>query len=216
MTTLQAKLDAFKVDFETNRAPAEALKIMKSATEDLCNSGILDKTIKVGEILPNFILKNQDGDLIQLESLLANGPILISFFRGLWCPYCNLELDALAEAAEEIGEAGATLVVISPQAQKSAQKTQRDRKLSCDVLVDSGNAYAKKLGTVFELPEALKEIYLQFGLSLPEYNGDESWTLPMPLRAVIDTKGIIQYLDINPDYTQRPEVADALSVVKNL
>ncbi|SCZ67679.1 Peroxiredoxin [Epibacterium ulvae] len=216
MTTLKEKLEAFREDFETNKAPAEALKVMHGATQALRDSGIMEKTIKLGDKMPEFALTNQDGDTVSLSEKLAKGPLVVSFFRGVWCPYCNIELEHLGAAADEIRAAGGDLVVISPQTQQFAQKSHKDRALTCDVLVDAGNAYANELGTVFRLPEDLEKLYAGFGIDMPMYNGDDSWTLPMPLRAVIDTDGVVRYLDINPDYTVRPEVTDTVAVLKSL
>ena len=216
MTTLQQRLDDFKRDFETQRASPEALRIMHGATDALRESGMIERAIKLGDKLPAFSLPNQDGQTVTLGEKLAKGPLVVSFFRGVWCPYCNIELETLGETVDDMRTAGGDLVVISPQSQKFAQKSRKDRKLTCDVLVDAGNAYARQLGTVFRLPDDLEKLYSGFGLVLPDYNGDDSWTLPMPLRAVVDTSGVIRYLDINADYTQRPEVTETLAVLKSL
>lgn len=215
MPELQAKLDAFKKDFEA-KVPEQALQTMRRATEELRNSGILDNTIRVGEKLPDFSLQNQDGTLITSEQLLGKGPLVISFFRGSWCPYCNLELNALGEAYSEIKDLGADMVVVSPQIKDFAKKARDENQLEMDVLIDQGNRYAEKLGTAFTLPPYLKELYENFGVDMSKHNGDNSWRLPMPLRAVIDVNGIVRYLDINPDYTQRPDINITIDTLRNL
>lgn len=213
--SLQAKLDAYKASFE-EKAPQEALQVMHKVTHDLKTSGILDTSIKSGQELPAFSLKNQEGETKTLANYLANGPLVISFFRGIWCPYCKIELDALNEAVGPIENLGAKLITISPQLPSNSSKLVRDHSLKFDILTDEGNAYAKELKTVFALPEDLKALYTKFGINLPVVNGDESWTLPMPTRLVIDQKGIVRYADINPDYTVRPEIEDALKVLEEL
>ncbi len=176
----------------------------------------MDNTVKLGDTLPGFKLENQDGELVELEQLLARGPVVVSFFRGIWCPYCMIEIEALNQAAEEIRRKGATLVVISPQLHASAKRAKQSKKLTFDVLVDKANAYAKELGLAFALPQDLREIYSGFGINIPQHNGDDSWELPMPFRAVADTDATIRYLNISPDYTVRPEIEEAIAVLDEL
>lgn len=211
--SLQDKLDAYKAGFK-EKVPAETRAVMERATADLRASGILEKTIKTGDALPPFELKNQNGEIVRSEDLLARGPLVVTFFRGVWCPYCNLEVKEIEAYAEAIRDAGASLVAISPQQEQSAQATIRNNKLSYDVLIDDGNAYARRLGTVFELPDDLKDIYKDFGIVLPDHNGDDSWTLPMPTRLVVAQDGTIVDADINPDYTVRPDPSETLGALK--
>ena len=213
--TLQAKLDAFKEDFKKT-APQAAQEVMETATQELRSSGILDQTIKVGDKLPPFTLRNQDGLEISSAELLQDGPLVVNFFRGIWCPYCNIELEALNEALPDFTAAGASFVTIAPQLEKSAKRNKESKKLSFDILVDEGNQYARELGLVFALPQALREVYTQFGIVLPDHNGDDSWTLPMPARLVIDQKGVVVYANINPDYTVRPEPVEVTEVLNGL
>ncbi len=212
---LQDQLDHFKADF-TRKVPAPTLAIMNRATADLRASGILDHVIKVGENLPPFALPNQDGAIVQSADLLARGPLVISFFRGVWCPYCNIELKALQDAAASFRAAGAELVVIAPQLEDSAKQTHEDHGLTFDVLVDEGNRYAQRLGIVFTLPEDLRQVYRGFGVGLPQFNGDESWSLPMPTRLVVDQDGFVRDADIDPDYTIRPDPAETLAALRTL
>jgi peroxiredoxin len=213
--SLQDRLDAMKAA-STTRIPQQTRAIMAHATDELRYSGILAKAIRVGNRLPAFELANQDGQTVRLADLLRSGPVIVSFFRGVWCPYCNAELEALEAAAEDFRNAGATLVVISPQNRASAEKTKRDRNLSFDVLVDAGNAYAGQLGIAFKLSDDLRSVYRGFKLDLPQFNGDDSWTLPMPTRLVVDLSGIVRDADINPDYTTRPDPAATLAVLHKL
>lgn len=212
---LQDQLDAYKAEFVT-RVPEDKQAVMRRATESLRTSGILDRTIKVGDRLPSFTLANQDGTVISSEDLLSRGPVVISFFRGVWCPYCNIELKSLEAWAEAFREAGAQLLTIAPQQAASARKTKAANDLSFDVLVDDGNTFAQSLGLVFSLPEDLRAVYRGFGIVLPDHNGDESWTLPMPARLVVDRTGVVVYADINPDYTVRPDPSETLAAVRQL
>lgn len=211
--SLQDKLDEYKAGFK-QKAPIEAQQTMERATEELIATGQHLNAPKVGEKFPEFALPNQNGEVVRLSDLLAKGPVVVSFFRGLWCPYCNIEVKALAEAQEEIAALGASLVLVSPQTVEFSAKTVRQHKLGFDALSDEGNAFARSLGTVFTLPEDVKAIYQAFGISLPAHNGDESWDLPMPARFAIGTDGTVLWADINPDYTKRPDPAETIAALK--
>ena len=111
---------------------------------------------------------------------------------------------------------GAELLTISPQQPEFNRELIKEKNLTFDLLSDSGNRVAETYGLVYAFPEDLKKIYLQFGIDLGKYNGDESWTLPMPGRYVIDRSGIIRYAEVNPDYTVRPEPEEVIDVLKGL
>ncbi len=210
---LQQQLDNLTAEF-ADKIPEAAKAAMKQANQALINSGILEKAIKVGDKLPEFLLKNQNGDDISSAELLNQGPLVISFFRGIWCPYCNLEIKALENYAKQFLAEGAKIVVISPQAQESNQRTVEQNNLSFDVLMDAGNNYADKLNISFTLAKEIKAIYSGFGIDLAAHNGDNSWTLPMPTRLVVSSDGSIVAADVNPDYTQRPDPSETLVAVK--
>jgi peroxiredoxin len=141
---------------------------------------------------------------------------VISFYRGVWCPYCNLELQALQEALPEITARGASLVAISPQTAPNSRKSQRDNKLGFPILSDTKSAVADAFGIRFALPDDLVELYKSFKNDLPTVNNDPAWVLPMPARYVIGTDGIIAYSEVNPDYTRRPDPSELLPVLDRL
>lgn len=211
--SLKQKIEAFKNNF-AKQAPEPVRAVMDRATHDLKTSGILETTIKTGDTLPPFRLKNQKGDWVESTELLKDGPLVLSFFRGAWCPYCNLEVKALEELALDFVATGAKVVLISPQTEHYNETSKETNKLSFDILADTGNNYAKQLGLVFSLPQDLREIYLNFGINVPKHNGDDSWQLPMPTRLIIDPSREILHADINPDYTDRPEPSETLAALK--
>ena len=127
-----------------------------------------------------------------------------------------MELEALQKSLREIQATGATLAAISPMREPYLKQMSQKNHLEFDLLRDEGNAVAAKFGLVFRLPQDLSELYKSFGTDLARVNGDDSWTLPMPGRFVIDQKGIIRHEDINPDYTVRPDPAETIAVLKNL
>lgn len=126
-----------------------------------------------------------------------------------------MELEALAMIQNDIQVVGGSLILISPQMVPYNQAVSAEKKLKAAILSDPGNAVAARYGIRHTLPQDLREIYLRFGLDIPAHNGDDSWTLPMPARLIIDSEGIIRYADINPDYTRRPEPEDTLAVLKD-
>ena len=151
-----------------------------------------------------------------LKQLLSKGPIVLGFYRGRWWPYCNLELEALSSAVSEIEVLGASLVLISPQLEEHNRAVAEDTGLNVEIFSDPGNKVAGRYGIKYELPDDLKKIYQQFKINLDEYNGDDSWALPMPARLIIDKTGIIQYAEISPDYTVRPDPSETIAALKEI
>ncbi|BBE70801.1 peroxiredoxin-like family protein [Oharaeibacter diazotrophicus] len=213
--TLQDKLDAYRTDFET-KAPADALGVMRRATADLAASGILDGVLRPGALAPTFTLPDSEGVELSSAHLLARGPLVVTFYRGIWCPYCNIDLRELGALTREIAALGATLVAISPQSTTNGAKTRRDLGLDFPVLHDAGNAVAALFGLRFRLADELIALYQGFGVDLPKVNGEPSWTLPMPARFVIAADGRIAYAETDPDYTRRPEPTAFMDVLRGL
>jgi peroxiredoxin len=217
---LQDRLNAFKADFEAGRFPLkptkEALETMHRGTDELIASARAQRAKKAGDRAPEFVLTDPDGKPVSSRELLAKGPLVISFYRGVWCPYCNLELQALQEALPEITARGASLVAISPQTAPNSRKSQRDNKLGFPILSDTRSDVADAFGIRFALPDYLVELYKSFKNDLPAFNNDPAWVLPMPARYVIGTDGIIAYSEVNPDYTQRPDPSELLPVLDRL
>lgn len=214
--SLQAKLDAFKAHFEQNMAPAEAVAAFHKHTAELIASGQADRALKAGDKAPEFTLLNPDGDEVSSVELLAKGPLVVTFYRGVWCPYCNLDLQAIEEAAADIRALGANLVAISEQNANFSRKAQRDNKLSFPILSDARGDVAEAFGLRFELPDYLIDVYKGFSVDLAQINNEAGWTLPMPARYVIAQDGVIAYAEINPDYTLRPEPGELIPVLGSL
>ena len=218
--TLQDRLDAFKADFESGKLgfkpTPDILKVMHRGTEELIASGQALNAKKAGDKAPEFTLKDPDGNPISSASLLARGPLVVSFYRGVWCPYCNMDLKALQAALPEIEARGASLVAISPQIAPNSRKSQRDNNLTFPILSDEKSRIAAAYGLRFSLPDYLVELYKGFKNDLPTFNDDPAWVLPMPARYVIGSDGVIAYAEVNPDYTQRPDPSELLPVLDRL
>jgi peroxiredoxin len=216
--SLQDKLDAFKADFKAGKppynAPPEIHPIMERATAELIASGQAGRAVKAGDRAPHFLLSDQDGNSVSSRDLLDKGPLVVSFYRGVWCPYCNLELQALNEVLSKLQAYDTNVVAISPQVQVNSRKSVRVNNLSFPVLNDKGNETAAAFGLRFTLPDYLIELYKNLKNDLTAFNGDPSWTLPIPARYVIGQDGIVLYSEINPDYTRRPDPSDMFPVLE--
>ena len=217
---LQDRLDAFKADFRSGRPPynvtRERIETMDRATAELIESGQAQRALKAGDAAPAFILRDADGKEVSSRELLARGPLVISFYRGVWCPYCNMELQALQETLPEVAARGASLVAISPQTAPNSRKAQRDNNLTFPILSDVRSEIAHAFGIRFALPDYLVALYSSFRNDLPAFNDDPAWVLPMPARYVIGGDGVIAYAEVNPDYTQRPDPSELLPVLDRL
>lgn len=216
--TLQAKLDAFKADFEAGKppynVPPAVIETMHHATAELKASGLAERARKVGDKAPSFVLNDPNGNAVSSAELLAKGPLVLTFYRGVWCPYCNMELQALQAALPDLEELGANLVAISPQTAPNSRKSTRQNKLTFLILSDEKGKVGEAFGLKFKLPGYLVDLYKSLGNDLPTFNDDTGWTLPMPARYVIGQDGTILYAEVNPDYTLRPEPEDMLPVLR--
>ena len=219
--SLQDKLDAMRQNFKSGgppyNIPAQIIETMQRATAELVASGAAKRAAKVGEKAPFFVLKDPDGKSVSLVELLADGPLVLTFYRGAWCPYCNADLQALQAALPELEKYGVKLVAISPQIAPNSRRSQRENKLTFPILSDPGNEVAAAFGLRFKLPDYLADLYKSvFKNDLAVANGDQSWTLPMPARFVIAQDGTILYAEVNPDYTRRPDPEELLPALQKL
>ena len=219
--SLQDKLDAFRANLEAGGPPYNAPdwihEPMHRATNELIASGAANKALKVGDKVPAFTLNDPQGHPVSSTDLLAQGPLIVTFYRGVWCPYCNMDLQAIEEALPELQKRGAKLVALSPQTASNSRRSQRENKLSFPILSDSRNEVAALFGLRFALPGYLSDLYKDaFKNDLAVINGDPSWTLPMPARYVIAQDGTIAYAEVNPDYTRRPDPETLIPVLDKL
>lgn len=213
--TLKERINDFQGSFIPT-VPENTMETIMAAQQVLMETGIAEKSINEGSQFPDFNLLNAVNKPRNLADFLAKGPVVLSFYRGAWCPYCNLEINALQKALPEITAAGAQLVAISPQTpDKSAEQVSK-LDLGFEVLSDIGNRLSKKCGLVFALPESVRPIYETWQLDIPGHNGDESFELPIPATYIIDSEGVIRYAFRNMDYTQRCEPDIIIEQLKKL
>lgn len=211
--TLQTQLEQRRA--QSKIAP-EKRAVMNAAINELAESGITNGVIKVGEKAPDFELVNIDGQIVRLFTVLENQPVVLMFYRGVWCPYCNMTVKAYQEILPEIERLGATLIAVSPQTPDNSLTMAQKHDLSFYVLSDLGNLAAREYGLVYQLPPELREIYLELHFDLTEYNGDETWELPLPGTFVIDQDGIVRYAFAHADYVKRAEPAEILAALEKL
>ncbi len=212
---LQGKLDALKFEFEAAVPPAVS-EALHRGTKELIASGAQNLALKAGDIAPEFTLPDADGTPISSKALLATRPLVVTFYRGVWCPYCNFDLSALEEARSEIESRGASLVAISEQTAPNSRKSQRQNGLGFPILGDHGGEIAAQFGVRWTLPDYLREVHKMLGADLTKFNGEDSWTLPMPARYVIAKDGAIAYAEVNADYSRRPEPSALFPVLEQL
>jgi peroxiredoxin len=173
--------------------------------------------LAIGNPAPDFTLSNPYKQPIALHDKLAQGPVVLSFFRGDWCPVCNLQLQALQRALPEIRQAGASLVTVTPQSLTYTLSFQEKAALEFDVLSDVDQSVMRAYRVQFAMPEKVKDIYLGvFALDLGEQNTDGSWNLPVPGTFIIDRQGIIRKRHVTADFTRRMEPDDVLEALESL
>jgi peroxiredoxin len=209
---LADQLAEFKAGFLQRAAP-ERVALMESATAQLKADGIESNALQVGDKVPELSLPDALGKSVSLSSLWQNGPLVVIFYRGGWCPYCNLELKAWQMRLPELKALGATLVAISPQTQDNSLSTAQKNELAFAVLSDSHLQAVEAFRIGFELTPELVELYKKGGNDLPTLNGNGSWVLPVPATYVIDRHGKVAFAHIEADYRERAEPQDVLAAV---
>lgn len=195
--------------------PPEALEVIQAANEEVNQRKVGKNALKVGDSLPDAILSDASGKSVSLSGVNKQGPLVITFYRGGWCPYCNLELKAYQDILGEITELGGQLVAISPEKPDNSLSTTEKNALTFPVLTDTGNRFAKAMGVAFELPIDLQNLFSGSGLNLQEMNADTGWTLPVPATFVVDGSSEIILADVDPDYTRRLEPSEVLAALNS-
>lgn len=193
----------------------EEQKIMKNAGSVLAKS-LPNPGIHVGEKAPNFRLKNTFGKEINLQDELKKGPIILVFYRGAWCPFCNMHMHALQQSMDEFKKYGAQLIAITPQTpDKSVEQIKKDG-YPFEILSDLDNSVMKEYKLYFELPKELLDIYKRHGLDIESYNGENRTGLPIPGAFVIDQRGVVRAMQANTDYKIRMEPNDIVKALQEI
>jgi peroxiredoxin len=214
-STLAEQIERYH-DGIRDRVPAEVAATLSRELERLAQSGIARRSLQVGSKAPDFALPDQSGEPVRLSKVLGNGPAVVTFYRGGWCPYCNLQLRAYQTILPDITALGSTLLAISPQTPDFTLSTVQEKGLGFPVLSDLGNDVARRYGLVFVLPEALQDLQRKFGNEIPRFNGDDSWELPMPGTFIVSRDGIVRLASVDSDYRRRLEPATILACLAEL
>jgi peroxiredoxin len=210
--SLQQQLESLTAKLRS-MVPAERLAIIDRAVEELKASGLAARALPAGAEAPTFVLPDGDGMIWSSADLLRSGPLVLVFYRGRWCAYCNAQLAALQQIHKEIAGRGASLAAISPQTVKHSYMTRDMHGLRFPMLSDAGNQVARKFGLVYRVSPELQRMYESIMTKLPGYNGDQSWELPLAATYIIGVDGIIKYARVDADWRQRAEPDEILDQV---
>ena len=207
--TLRQQIEALQAQL-AQQLPPEKLAEIADNIAALTQTGIAEQSVKAGEQAPDFTLPDVFGNEVTLSDLLKQGPVVVTFYRGEWCPFCNLQLRAYQRILPQIVSLGATLVAISPQTPDHSLSTVETKELTFTVLSDVGNKVARAYRIVFTLAESIRPLYTAIGFDLPTFNSDVSWELPMPATFLVAQDGTVRLTFVAEDYTRRLEPADLL------
>lgn len=194
----------------------EAQQIVAKSFEQIMASDDGRNALKEGDAAIDFSLPNAKGEPTQLSRLLEQGPVVLNFYRGGWCPFCNLEFKSLHDILPQIKQLGATLIGISPELPDNSLDTMEKHNLQFEVLSDVGNKIADQYGLVMKVPEIIRPLYLDWGLDLPKFNGEDTWELPIPATYVINRNGKIIKAYVNKNYTERMEPTDIIKALETV
>lgn len=213
--TLQQQIETLNNQL-AEQLPAEVLAELSKSITTLVQTGIAQQSVKVGERAPDFTLPDAFGKPVTLSELLKHGPVVLTFYRGEWCPWCNLTLRAYQRILPQIQALGASLVAVSPQTPENSLSTVEKKELTFTVLSDVGNIVARKYRLVFTLEQTIRTLYTTIGTDLPSFNGDPSWELPMPATFLLAQDGTVRLAFVDEDFTHRLEPATLLDGLRAL
>ena len=209
--TLDAKLKALR-----DAATPKGKKLYDDLIKHLADSGALDGVLMAGSPFPDFALPNDAGRIVRRSELLANGPAVVVFDRGAWCPYCTVVLGELAKLSPEIRAAGASIVAVTPDASGGGARIKAECGIDFDVLSDLDNVLGMQCGLIFPLPDNVRKTYIDLGIDLERINGNDMWLLPAPATFVVGQDAIIKHTSLDIDFRYRVEPAEILKSVRAL
>ena len=213
--TLKQDIDAFVAEAAA-RVPPELMAELERSIEQVRDSGIEERARGEGDLAPPFTLPNAEGRPVALKDLLRRGPLIISFYRGIWCPYCNLELRAYQRILGEIRAAGGDFIAISPQTPDNSLKMAETNAIQFEVLSDHGNGVAAEFGIAYPAPDAVRRTTAMFGVDIDSINGVQDSQLPLSATYVIDADRRIALASVDADFRVRLEPAEALAALEAL
>ncbi|HTW83356.1 MAG TPA: peroxiredoxin-like family protein [Candidatus Sulfotelmatobacter sp.] len=216
MPTLNDRLAMMREKAATTLKP-EVAQLLERHLGELRTDGAANHALTAGDVVPAFALLDLDGNRVSSAELLSKGPLVVSFYRGTWCPFCNEELKALNDSYEHFRHLGASLVVITPQSAASAGAYRAKHDIAFPMLVDPNADVAERFGLAYSFPAYLRDLYRNvFRNDLGRINAAGTWRLPIPARYVIDRNGTIVDAQVNADYRYRPDPEETLAAVAAL
>jgi peroxiredoxin len=205
---------AERMELIAKYVPPETQAIHAQAVSELKQRNLAANVLSVGAKAPQFELQDHDGRILRSSDLLAKKKLVLCFIRGRWCPFCVGQMEAMNLVALQIEQTGATLAAISPQTVRQSYFMRDQHKLCFPLLSDAGNKVARQFGLTYRVPAAQEAVYRRAFVNLPFTNGDESWELPIPATFIIDRDETVIYASANEDYTERPEPAEILEILR--
>jgi peroxiredoxin len=213
--TLSEELADFRAAWR-ERVPPERRAQMERHIAHLAASGIAERAKQVGDLAPPVRLRDQHGADFDISSLLAKGPVIVTFYRGGWCPFCNLELKAYQALLPRIAASGASLVAISPEKPDSTASTAEMNAVTFPILSDIGQRVGKAFGVVYAFTDEVRAVYNGFGLDIPAKNGvPDDWSLPLSATYVLGRDGVILFADTRVDYRERTDPLEVLQTLEH-
>ncbi|MGN7864721.1 peroxiredoxin-like family protein [Chryseobacterium sp. 22458] len=212
MNTLAKQIEQLNQEL-SSQLPQEVINAFGKSVDDLKTKNMEDRCIRPGEKMPEFLLPNATGKMIDSNDILKKGKMILAFYRGSWCPYCNLELKFLQDNLSRIKDKNAVLIAVSPQTPDHSLSMAEKNRLGFEVLSDQNNDFAKKLGIVFQLQDFVLPYYRNLGINLSEFNNNDENLLPVPAVFVVDQdrRIIFKYLDVN--YMNRVDVEELIQAL---
>jgi peroxiredoxin len=169
---------------------------------------------QIGEKLPRFVLPDQAGRLISLDALLGQGPLVVAFLRGHWCPYCRVTAAALAQIAETAGALGAQIIAITPESRRFTKALDADTSGAIPILADIDNGYALTVNLAIWVDQDMSSLISGAGWDIPAYQGNDAWILPIPAIFVLDRSGVVIARHVNADYRERADIDDVIASLR--
>jgi peroxiredoxin len=197
------------------RLPEADLKVIAETIEDLRIRQAAEQSLRAGETLPDFALPDPDGRVVTSDELLDRGPLVLAFFRGGWCPYCDVALRGLEQARPALEELGAALVGVSPLRGEELRRVAEEKGLRFTLLSDPDAGFARLCGVRYEIGDAHVGFYERHGIDLPALHAGAGWQLPIPATYVVGPDGVIRYAFADPDWTRRAEPDELVAVVRD-
>ena len=215
MRPVEARLNELKEQSAQNVPPA-VIEAGLKGIEEMIKAGIVDKALHAGASMPSFTLSDARGKKVRSDDLLSKGPMVLVFYRGAWCPFCNIYLQSIQGYVEQIEALGGTLVAISGESPDSTLTVEQKNELTFTVLSDPNFDVARSFNIVYEMPKVVNDVILELGFDLTKYYGTEKAELPLSATYVIDRDGMITYSFLDPDYKKRAEPNDLIAELKKL